>query len=85
VKKDVTADEVNASIKEASQGAMKGIIQYCEEELVSADFIGNSYSSIFDAALTKVSGGNLVKVLSWYDNEWGYSLRCVDLALYISK
>jgi len=85
VKKDVTVDEINASIKEASQGAMKGIIQYCEDELVSADFTGNSYSSIFDAALTKVSGGNLVKVLSWYDNEWGYSLRCVDLAMYITR
>lgn len=85
VKKDVTVDEINTSIKEASQGAMKGIIQYSEEELVSVDFKGNSYSSIFDAPLTKVSGGNLVKVLSWYDNEWGYSLRCVDLALYISR
>jgi glyceraldehyde 3-phosphate dehydrogenase len=85
VKKDVTVEEINASIKEASLGAMKGIIQYCEEPLVSTDFIGNSYSSIFDAELTKVSGGNLVKVLSWYDNEWGYSLRCVDLAVYISK
>ena len=66
-------------------GTMKGIIQYCDEPLVSVDFTGNSYSSIFDAELTKVSGGNLVKVLSWYDNEWGYSLRCVDLALYVSK
>jgi glyceraldehyde 3-phosphate dehydrogenase len=64
---------------------MKGIIQYCDEPLVSMDFVGNEYSSIFDAELTKVSGGNLVKVLSWYDNEWGYSLRCVDLAMYISK
>lgn len=85
VKKDVTVEEINASVKEASMGAMKGIIQYCDEPLVSVDFTGNSYSSIFDAELTKVSGGNLVKVLSWYDNEWGYSLRCVDLALYISK
>jgi glyceraldehyde 3-phosphate dehydrogenase len=85
LKKDVTVEEINASIKEASLGAMKGIIQYCDEPLVSVDFTGNSYSSIFDAELTKVSGGNLVKVLSWYDNEWGYSLRCVDLAMYISK
>jgi len=85
VKKDVTVEEINASIKEASNGTMKGIIQYCDEPLVSVDFTGNSYSSIFDAELTKVSGGNLVKVLSWYDNEWGYSLRCVDLALHVSK
>ncbi len=85
VKKDVTVEEINASIKEASLGAMKGIIQYCDEPLVSVDFTGNSHSSIFDAELTKVSGGNLVKVLSWYDNEWGYSLRCVDLTLHISK
>ncbi len=85
VKKDVTVEEVNAAVKESSLGAMKGIIQYCEEPLVSSDFTGNSYSSIFDAELTKVTGGNLVKILSWYDNEWGYSLRCVDLALYISK
>lgn len=85
VKKDVTVDEINASVREASEGAMKGIIQYSEEELVSVDFTGNSFSSIFDAPLTKVSGGNLVKVLSWYDNEWGYSLRCVDLAMYISR
>ncbi len=85
VKKDVTVEEINNSIKEASLGAMKGIIQYCDEPLVSVDFTGNSYSSIFDAELTKVSGGNLVKVLSWYDNEWGYSLRCVDLALHVAK
>lgn len=85
VKKDVTAEEINSAIKEASLGSMKGIIQYCDEPLVSSDFTGNSYSSIFDAELTKVSGGNLVKVLSWYDNEWGYSVRCVDLAVYISK
>ena len=77
--------EVNAAVKEASETYLKGILQYCEDELVSVDFTGNSHSSIFDAALTKVTGGNLLKVLSWYDNEWGYSLRCIDLALYISK
>ena len=85
VKMEVTAPEVNAAIKEASMGAMNGIIQYCEEELVSADFIGNEYSSIFDSSLTKVNGGNFVKVFGWYDNEWGYSMRCADLAVYISK
>ena len=85
VKKDVTAQEINDTIKEASLGSMKGIIQYCEDELVSSDFIGNEHSSIFDSSLTKVSGGNLVKVFSWYDNEWGYSMRCVDLAVHIAK
>ncbi len=85
LKRDVTVEEVNKAVKEAADGPMKGILQYCDEELVSMDFKGNSYSSIFDAELTKVTGGNLLKVLSWYDNEWAYSLRCVDLALYISK
>lgn len=85
VGRDVTVEEVNKAIKDAAEGPMKGILQYCEEELVSVDFIGNSNSSIFDAPLTKVSGGNLVKVLSWYDNEWGYSIRCIDLAMLITK
>ena len=85
LRRDVTVEEVNKAVKEASEGALKGILQYCESELVSVDFTGNSHSSIFDAALTKVSGGNLLKVLSWYDNEWGYSLRCIDLAMYVSK
>ena len=85
LKRDVTVEEVNAAVKEASETYLKGILQYCEDELVSVDFTGNSHSSIFDAALTKVTGGNLLKVLSWYDYEWGYSLRCIDLALYISK
>ncbi len=85
VKKDVTVDEVNAAMKDAAEGELKGILQYCEEELVSVDFTGNDHSSIFDSGLTKVSGGNLVKVLSWYDNEWAYSLRCLDLALHVAK
>ncbi|MCL1864522.1 MAG: type I glyceraldehyde-3-phosphate dehydrogenase [Spirochaetes bacterium] len=85
VKKDVTADAINGAMKEAAQGSMKGILQYCEDELVSVDFTGNEYSSIFDSSLTKVSGGNLVKVFSWYDNEWAYSMRCADLAVHISK
>ncbi len=85
VKKDVTVEEVNSAMKKAAEGELKGILQYCEEELVSVDFTGNYNSSIFDAPSTKVSGGNLVKVLSWYDNEWGYSMRCLDLALHISK
>lgn len=85
LKRDVTVEEVNKAVKEAADGELKGILQYCDDELVSIDFKGNSFSSIFDAELTKVTGGNLLKVLSWYDNEWGYSLRCIDLALYISK
>ncbi|MFO7548695.1 MAG: type I glyceraldehyde-3-phosphate dehydrogenase [Acidimicrobiia bacterium] len=77
--RDVTVEEVNAAVKRAAEGPMKGILQYTEEPLVSTDIIGNPHSSIFDAGSTQVLGGNLVKVLSWYDNEWGYSNRVVDL------
>lgn len=75
----VTVDEVNAAVKRAAQGPMEGIIEYSEDPIVSTDIIGNPHSSIFDSAGTHVLGGNLVKVLSWYDNEWGYSNRVVDL------
>jgi len=75
----VTADEVNAALEAAAGGPMKGIIQFCTEPLVSIDFRGNPHSSIVDAAYTKVMDGDFVKVLAWYDNEWGYSNRCVDL------
>jgi len=85
VKKDVTVEEVNAAVKSAAEGPLKGVLEYCDKELVSVDFTGNSNSSIFDAASTKVSGGNLLKIMSWYDNEWGYSMRCLDLALHVSK
>ncbi|MFP5378523.1 MAG: type I glyceraldehyde-3-phosphate dehydrogenase [Vicinamibacteria bacterium] len=78
-KAKVTADEVNAAFKAAAGGAMKGILQFCEEPLVSIDFRGNPHSSIVDAAYTKVMDGDFVKVMAWYDNEWGYSNRCVDL------
>jgi len=74
-----TAEEVNGALKEAAGGALKGILQFSEEELVSIDFKGNPHSSIVDAPYTKVMDGDFVKVLSWYDNEWGYSNRCVDL------
>jgi len=77
--KRTTAEEVNAAYKEASEGALKNIMQYSTDELVSIDFKGNPRSSIIDAAYTKVMDGDFVKVLSWYDNEWGYSNRCVDL------
>ncbi len=76
---DVTVDQVNAAVRKAAEGPMKGIVQYSEAPLVSTDIIGNPHSSIFDAPLTQVLAGNTVKVLSWYDNEWGYSNRVVDL------
>jgi glyceraldehyde 3-phosphate dehydrogenase len=79
VDKKTTADEVNAALKEAAGGKLKGILTVSEAELVSLDFKGNPHSSIVDAPYTKVMDGDFVKVLSWYDNEWGYSSRCVDL------
>jgi glyceraldehyde 3-phosphate dehydrogenase len=83
--KSTTADEVNAALKAASEGALKGILAYSTDELVSIDFKGNPHSSIVDAAYTKVMDGNFVKLLSWYDNEWGYSSRCVDLLRLLVK
>jgi glyceraldehyde 3-phosphate dehydrogenase len=77
--RSVTVEEVNAAVKAAADGPMAGILQYSEDPLVSTDIIGNPHSSIFDAGSTQVLGGNLVKVLAWYDNEWGYSNRVVDL------
>lgn len=85
VEKATTKDEVNKVIKQAAEGALKGILAYSTEPLVSKDFVGSTYSSIFDADLTYVIDGNLVKILSWYDNEWGYSLRVVDLINYIAS
>lgn len=79
VEKATTAEKVNAALKSAAEGSLKGILEYCDEPIVSADIIGNPASSIIDALSTNVIGGTLVKVLSWYDNEWGYSNRCVDL------
>ena len=79
LEKDTTVDELNAEIKKAADGKMKGILQYCDEPLVSVDFNGNPHSSIFDAGSTSLIGGNMVKILSWYDNEWGFSNRMVDL------
>ena len=81
--KTVSAETVNAAMRTAAEGPLKGVLQYCEEELVSVDFNGNPHSSIFDAALTKVMDGNFVKVLSWYDNEWGFSNRMRDMTLFI--
>ena len=79
LEKRVTAEEINAALKAAADGAMKGIMQFVTEPLVSIDFRGNPHSSIIDAAYTKVLDGDFVKVMAWYDNEWGYSNRCVDL------
>jgi len=79
LERDVTVEEVNAAIKAAAEGPLAGIMEYTEDPIVSTDIIGNPHSSIFDASGTQVLGGNLVKVMSWYDNEWGYSNRVVDL------
>ena len=81
---DVDVEEVNRALKAAADGALRGILEYCSEELVSTDFKGNPASSIVDAPSTMVIGGNMVKVLSWYDNEWGYSCRLADLTVYIT-
>jgi glyceraldehyde 3-phosphate dehydrogenase len=77
--KKTTAEEVNAALKKAAEGPMKGVLQYCEDPIVSSDVIHNSASSVLDALSTAVMGGNLLKLLAWYDNEWGYSCRCIDL------
>ena len=83
--KQTTAEEVNMAFKEAETGRLKGILKCADEPLVSVDFIGDPHSSIVDTALTTVIGGNLVKVVSWYDNEWGYSSRLVDMINKIAK
>ena len=85
VSKRTTAEEVNAAFKAAADGPMKGLLEYVTEPLVSIDFRGNSHSSMVDTAFTKVVDGDFVKVLSWYDNEWGYSCRCIDLLRLIGK
>ena len=84
LEKKTTGEEVNAAFREAASGAMKGLLSVSDEPLVSIDFRGNPYSSIVDAPYTKVMDGNFLKVLSWYDNEWGYSSRCVDLLRHIA-
>ncbi len=80
----VTVEQVNEAFHKAAEGPLSGIMEYCEEELVSTDFKGNPASSIVDAANTLVIGDNMAKVLAWYDNEWGYSCRLADLAVYIT-
>ncbi len=83
--KPATAEAVNGALRQAAEGPMKGILGYTEEELVSADFKGDPRSSIVDSGYTRVVGSNCVKVLSWYDNEWGYSSRCRDLIKFVSE
>lgn len=85
LEKEVTADEINNALRAAAENELKGILQVCEEPLVSVDFKGNPYSSIIDALSTMVIQGNMVKVISWYDNEFGYSSRVVDLVKYIAN
>ena len=85
VDKKTTAEDVNAALKAAAEGPLKGILAYETQELVSIDFKGNPHSSIIDAPCTKVMDGDFVKVISWYDNEWGYSNRCVDLLRLLVK
>ncbi len=85
VEKETTVEEVKAALKAAAEGSMKGILGFSEEPLVSMDFKGDSRSSIVDADLTSVMGGNMVKVVSWYDNEWGYATRLTDFAAKIAK
>lgn len=77
--KQVTAEEINRALKSAAAGALKGYLEYCEDPIVSSDVVGNPASSVFDATSTRVMDGNFVKVIAWYDNEWGYSKRTVDL------
>ncbi len=84
LEKEVTVDEVNRAFQTAAEGPLAGILEYCQEPLVSTDFIGNPASSIVDALSTMVIAGNMVKILAWYDNEWGYSCRLADLATYIA-
>lgn len=83
--KNTSKEEVNTVLKAAAEGPMKGILNYCEEPLVSADYKGDPASSTVDALSTMVSGGNMVKTISWYDNEWGYSNRLADLTAFVAK
>jgi len=85
VNQEVSAEQVNQSFQTAAEGPLSGILEYCQEPLVSMDFKGNPASSIFDAPSTMAIGGNMVKVLAWYDNEWGYSCRLADLAAYVAN
>src|SRR5205814_7209995 len=83
--RSTTTEEVNAALKSAAEGELKGILAYTEDPVVSSDMLHNPNSSIVDAQLTKVLDGNLLKIVAWYDNEWGYSCRVVDLVGFLAK
>jgi glyceraldehyde 3-phosphate dehydrogenase len=85
VSKDATIESINAAMKKAAEGELKGILQYCEDPIVSSDIIGNPHSSVFDSELTYVIDKRMVKVIAWYDNEWGFSNRMVDLIELIAR
>ena len=85
VEKPTFAEEVNSTLKEAAEGSLKGILEYSDLPLVSSDYQGHDASSIVDASLTLVMGNDLVKVMAWYDNEWGYSQRVLDLAELVAR
>ncbi len=84
LKKSTTVEEINTAFQANANGDLKGILEYTEDPIVSADIVGNAYSCIFDSLTTNVVQGNMVQVCGWYDNEWGYSNRCVDLAKRIA-
>jgi glyceraldehyde 3-phosphate dehydrogenase len=85
LEREASIEQVNQAFREAAEGSLKGILEYSEEELVSSDCVGNTSSAIFDAPSTMIMGNNMIKVIAWYDNEWGYSCRLVDLAKYIAN
>jgi glyceraldehyde 3-phosphate dehydrogenase len=85
LKKNATVEQINAAMKRAAEGPLKGVLEYSEEPLVSIDIVGNPASSVFDALSTTVLDGNFVKVISWYDNEWGYSNRLADMVMHVAK
>jgi glyceraldehyde 3-phosphate dehydrogenase len=85
LEKGTTYDEIKAAVKEASNGELKGILEYTEDSVVSTDFIGHTASSIFDASAGIQLNKNFVKLIAWYDNEWGYSKRVCDLLVYVAK
>ncbi len=85
LEKNTTAEEINAAMKKAADTSLKGILEFCEDPVVSGDIVGNSHSSVFDALSTRVMDGNFAKIISWYDNEWGYSVRTVDILKKMAK
>jgi glyceraldehyde 3-phosphate dehydrogenase len=84
LKREVTVKQVNQAFQAAAEGPLAGIVEYCQEPLVSTDFIGNPASTIFDSLSTMVIGDKMVKIIAWYDNEWGYSSRLADLTAYVA-